>query len=209
MFKFVLFFLLFFLNVQIASSQYLMPEFTVSIAKMKQGLPLREKFNYDCVSQRMVFLDQDEIMALSNVEMLDTLFLGQHKMIPYLSRFLDVVYSGLSFSLLVDYKYKKVNEGKIIQGWGLKTQGTIHSIDMRSIGQNPDAEHLRNIEAWKYMSMNSYFLSFQSKKKRFSDLKSLIKVLPEKKEKIDAFVSKHKVDFENVTDVIELVKSLD
>lgn len=191
-----------------ASAQYLLPEFTVSVAKMRQGLPLREKFNYNTNTQKMEFMDGRDVMALSNPEMVDTLFLGEHKMIPYLTRFLDVVYKDANFSLALDYKSKSVNEGKVIQGWGIKTQGTVQSIDMRSVGQNPDAERMKNLEAWKDVQINTYFVSVKNEMKKFSDAKSLVKIFPEKKEKIEQYVHDHNNTFKDKDLVLALLKSL-
>lgn len=189
------------------AQQYVLSAFTTCVAKMKRGLPLREKFNYNCKTQRMEFMDGNNVMELSNPEQVDTLFLGGHKMIPYGARFLDITYTSPSFSLAVDYKAKMENQGKV-GAMGIKTQGSVESIDMRIIGQNPGVEHIKNIEAWKMHSDNSYFLVQKNKMKRFNNAKTLIKILPDKAAQIQAYIDEHKTNFSDPDQVLELLKAL-
>ena len=114
-----------------ASAQvYLLPDFTLCIAKCKAGsLPLREKFNYNITSQRMEFMQDGEILELADIQMIDTVFLPGHKMIPVGNRFAEVMYQKQGeFNLLVDYKSHKINKGKK-GAMGIATQGTVQNID--------------------------------------------------------------------------------
>lgn len=207
--KRIIIFLFAFCTISLAADaqQYILSEFTLCVAKMKHGLPIREKFNYNCKTQRMEFMDGENVMELSNPEQVDTLFLPGHKMIPYAGRFLDITYRCPSFTLAVDYKAKRENQGKV-GAMGIKTQGSVESIDMRIIGQNPGVEHIKNIEVWKEHSDNGYYLVQKSRMKRFVNAKTLLKIIPEKKVQLDAYLGQHKTDFNDPDQVLELLKEI-
>ena len=90
------------------AQQYLLNDFTTSIAVVKSGMPIQEQFNYNCVTQTMEFISEGDIMKLTPINQIDTLYLGEHKMIPYGTRFLDVVHRTSKFALLLD-QIKLVN----------------------------------------------------------------------------------------------------
>lgn len=60
-------------------SPYLLPSYQESVASSKRGLPLKELFNYNCQTQRMEFKSGEDIMELADINNVDTLYLGTHK----------------------------------------------------------------------------------------------------------------------------------
>ena len=140
--KYILFLLLMtqmsvFAQSNVIKSPYLIGKEIWSIATVKDGLPLRERFDYNCEKQRMEFLDQYNLnLELVDIATIDTIFLGNHKMIPYQNRFLEVYYKSPSYELKVDYKLSAANRGKMNRGMGIKTQANgIETIDLQSMGQ--------------------------------------------------------------------------
>lgn len=92
---------------------YLLNDFKSSIAVVKRGMPIQEKFNYNCVTQSMEFMSGEEILRLEPISQVDTLYLDNHKMIPYGTRFLEVFHQSPEFTLLIDHKRKVKEDGKI------------------------------------------------------------------------------------------------
>ncbi|WP_455672323.1 hypothetical protein [Phocaeicola sp.] len=193
-------------SLQTLAQSYLLPDFKLCIATAKRGgQSIQAKFNYNCVTQSMEFLDGDDIMQLSPISHIDTLYLDTHKMIPYGNHFLDVVYTSPQFSLLVDYKRKIVNEGKK-GAMGLKTQGTVQNVDFSSFGGRHTEEWKKGNDAWKCKDESTYVYVVKSKMKRFNNTKTFIKLFPKKKDEIEQYIQQHKVKFDNVTAVLELLK---
>ena len=188
----------------IHAQQYLLKEFTACSAKMKNSMPVRGLFNYNCNTQRMEFMDGETVMELTNPEAVDTLFLVGHKMIPYSTRFLDVVYKGKNFTLAVDYKAKAVNLGR--EGaMGTRSQMSVASMDMKSLGIHQNRPEIHELSVWQNQNDNGYFLVQKNKMKRFNNEKSLLKIIPEKKEQVEAYLTQNKVDFHNTDQVLALM----
>lgn len=195
------------LFVQTSVAQhYLLDEFKVSIAVAKGGMPIQEKFNYNCVAQAMEFMNGKEILRLEPINQIDTLYLDGHKMIPYGTRFLEVFYRSPEFTLLVDYKRKLKEDGKI-GAMGIKTQNGVQNVDHRTLGADYRQDWERGVDIYTYQDDTSYWLKTGRKMKRFRDMKSLVKILPDKKMMIERYVKEHHTDFSNHNEVLELLRS--
>lgn len=188
------------------AQKYLLPDFKLCVATMKNGgQPVQAEFNYNCVRQSMEFLEDGEILQLTPISQIDTLFLDTHKMIPYGNHFLDVVYVSPRFCMLVDYKRKIVNEGKV-GAMGLKTQGTVENVDFSSFGGRHTEEWKKGNDALACKDESSYVCVIKSKMKRFRNEKTLAKIFPEKKEEIAAYIEENRVRFDDVSAVLRLLE---
>lgn len=193
-----------------ASAQvYLLPDFKLCIATQKKDMPIRDNFNYNCSTQRMEFKDGDSKMELSPIDQIDTLYLSGHKMVPYNSRFLEVYYRSQEFNLYIDHKIRPVDAGKV-GAMGIKTHATgVYQVDMVGISETQSNKDYRkiSIDAVNYKNETSYLLEINKKRKKFSDKKSLLKLLPEKQEAIDTYLAAQSVDFRDAEAVLALLKA--
>lgn len=187
------------------AQRYLLDDFKTCIAVAKGGIPIQERFNYNCVTQTMEFLSGDEILRLELISQIDTLYLDGHKMIPYGTRFLEVFYQTPAFSLLIDHKRKMKEDGKI-GAMGIKTQNGVQNVDHRSLGIDYRQGWERGVDLYTYEDETSYWLKIGRKMKRFRDVKSLYKILPDKKPMIESYVEEHHTDFSTPDEVLELLK---
>lgn len=186
------------------AQQYLLKEFTACSAKMKNNQPVRGLFNYNCNTQRMEFMDGETVMELTNPEAVDTLYLGPHKMIPYSTKFLEVLCRAPEYSLAVDYKAKAVNLGR--EGaMGTRSQMSVASMDMKSLGIHQNRPEIHELSVWKQENDNGYYLIQKHKMKRFNNTKSLLKLLPERKDKIESYTAANKVDYHDPEQVMEMI----
>ena len=205
--KKMLLFLSFFLLIQsVGAQRYLLDDFKPCVAVVKGGMPIQERFNYNCVTQSMEFMSGGEILRLDPISQIDTLYLDGHKMIPYGTRFLEVFYQSPEFTLLVDFKYKVMESGKI-GAMGIKTQNGVQNVDYRSLGSEYRQDWEKGVDVQTYKDETSYWLKQGRKMKRFQNEKSLSKILPEKKVAIEKYVKEYHTDFANHHEVLRLVRS--
>lgn len=192
--------------IDIQAQKYLLPDFKLCVATTKNGgQPIQAEFNYNCVNQSMEFLDGEEIMQLNPISQIDTLFLDNHKMIPYGNHFLDVVYVSPQFCMLIDYKRKIVNEGKV-GAMGLKTQGTVENVDFSSFGGRHTENWKKGNEALACKDESTYVYVIKSKMKRFHNEKTLVKIFPKKKDEIAKYIAENKIRFDDIAAVLQLLK---
>lgn len=202
---------------------YLMDNFTLSIAKMKVGLPLRELFNYNCETQKVEFVDEKGyICELSDAQYVDTLFLGSHRLTPYRGHFIDMHYSCSSFVFFVDYKCKKDNKGKI-GAYGIRTHNDVQTVSRKDYDRVGHGGMVAPRSGQGYVELdavqdemniyeqhfdNSYVVDINGKRKSFKDRKSLLKVFPDKTEAIENYLSTYKLNFSHTNEVLELMTFL-
>lgn len=184
---------------------YMLNDFTISIATAKHGIPIRAAFNYNCVKQEMHFEEDGEIFKLESINNIDTLYLGNHKMIPYAGRFLDVAYITPRYKLLIDHKVKKINKGKK-GAMGTTTQGTVESIDFSKSGIASQQITMKDNAVYDYKDESAYYLELNDKIERIKDTKSFLKLFPTKKEQIETYINEHKVTFKDKDAIIELIE---
>ena len=200
----LIFCFLFFPNFSYAQ-RYLLDNFKPCIAIVKGGMPIQERFNYNCVTQTMEFMSGEDILRLDPISQIDTLYLEGHKMIPYGTRFLEVLYQSPEFSLLIDHKRKMKEDGKI-GAMGIKTQNGVQNVDHRSLGIDYRQGWERGVDLYTYEDETSYWLKTRRKMKRFRDVKSLCKILPDKKPMIELYMEEHRTNFSTPEEVLELLK---
>ena len=189
----------------IVAQRYLLDEFKTCIAVAKGSMPIQERFNYNCVTQTMEFMSGEDILRLEPISQIDTLYLDGHKMIPYGTRFLEVFYRSPEFSLLVDYKRKMKEDGKI-GAMGIKTQNGVQNVDHRTLGADYRQGWERGVHIYTYQDDTLYWLKTGRKMKRFRDEKSLVKLFPDKKPMILSYMKAHRTDFSKPNEVLELLK---
>ena len=126
-------------------------------------------------------------------------------MIPYGTRFLEVLYQSPEFSLLIDHKWKMKEDGKI-GAMGIKTQNGVQNVDHRSLGIDYRQGWERGVDLYTYEDETSYWLKTRRKMKRFRDVKSLCKILPDKKPMIELYMEEHRTNFSTPEEVLELLK---
>lgn len=202
-----------------------MPEFTLSIAKMKTGGLIRERFNYNCETQKLEFLNEDDVlMQMEGTAQIDTLWLGSYRLVPYQGHMICVKEQFGKNILFVDYKVKKVEKGSI-GAYGIRTHNNVQSFDRRSydriaapagvvpthsgepyVNLDKDSEDLTKV--YGISVRNTYVIEINGKKKAFKDQKSLLKVLPDKTELIDNYLRENKVNFRNADEVLALIKAI-
>ena len=189
----------------IVAQRYLLDEFKTCIAVAKGSMPIQERFNYNCVTQTMEFMSGEDILRLEPISQIDTLYLDGHKMIPYGTRILEVFHRSPEFSLLVDYKRKMKEDGKI-GAMGIKTQNGVQNVDHRTLGADYRQGWERGVDIYTYQDDTLYWLKTGRKMKRFRDEKSLVKLLPDKKPMIQSYMKAHRTDFSKPNEVLELLK---
>jgi len=185
-------------------NRYLLDQFIDAVAVGKGG-GVRASFNYDCVKQEMQFVEDDEILKLDPISSVDTMYLGKHKMVRYANRFVELAYASPQYNLFIDYKRRIINEGKK-GAMGTKTQGGVENIDIRRSAVGLQGTKMADINVYNCKDESRYMFEQNKKMKQFNNLDSFLKIFPEKKEQIKAYVKDHNISFKKTPDVISLIE---
>lgn len=223
--RFFSFFLTLFVTVSAFAEDpiYLLPEFTNSVAKMKSGMPIRDMFNYNCETQQLEFIgENNELMKMESVANIDTLWLGKYRLVPYQGHMICVKKRFGKNTLFVDYHIKRVNKGSI-GAYGIRTQNGVQQMDRRSYDRiapaagvmashsgeayvSLDRETTDNTTVYGFTLNNSYVIEIDGKKKSFRNRKTLEKLFPEKATLINEYLENNNTDFSDTDEVATLIE---
>lgn len=192
-----------------AQDLYLLPQFTQSICTLKGDLPLKEYFNYNCNTGHIEFINGKEVLQLVDEQMVDTLYLGEHKLSPYKGRFIEKIAQVGPYSLYIDYTViKKINGKK--GAYGINTNaGGVYTVDIGSIQTGGDrSKAITDITVRKNSFEPIYYLEKKGIRKLFKDAKQLKKLIPEKNDNIINYLKDKRVNFKEPSEVIELLSNI-
>lgn len=208
--KTVSYFVFFFIAISVSANgqrskqnRYMFEEFTNGKVLMKNRGVVNTTFNYDWISQEINYMNGQEQMILTGLEMIDTVYMADRKFIPYGNIFLEVIPVGEDF-LFVNWKMDVKNKGKA-GAMGMTSHATTsQKVDVGNLKGH--ALEKSDIYVYDASFANTYYIRVDDKFKIFNSEKSFLKLFPkEKAEEIKAYIKKEHVDFKKPSDVITLV----
>ena len=154
--------------------------------------------NYDAVNDKMYFKRDGTLMELVNLAAVDSVTWGRKVcFICHNGTFLEKVKLQHG-NVFIHWQVKSVNIGSR-GALGSITQAKVERIYSASNGgtQNADVYRLKN--------SNDYFLMIKGKYQKASTLKQILKLFPEHRTAIEAFVEEKQTDFHKPMSVLELL----
>lgn len=193
---------------QSKQKRYMFEEFTNGKVLMKNRGVVNTSLNYDWISQEINYMDGQEQMILTGLEMIDTVYIADRKLIPYGNQFLEVVPVD-NGSLYINWKVKLKNKGK--EGPMGTTSHAVTSqkadvMAMDKISSVPgQGLSISDIYVYDATFENTYYIRVDNKFKNFTSQKTFLKLFPkEKSEIVQSYIKEKKIDFQNTSDVIKL-----
>lgn len=193
------------LSVQAQSPIYLFPEFTAGSVALKNRTFVKTTFNYDTFHDKLLYMDGEEVMELSDFSNVASVFIGERTFVPQGRLLYEVVDLGDSpDKLLIRWHQKKNPMGKkgaygqVAEGTGaVSLDPEYYSISLKSRSGE---------QVFDTVVENNYGLLMAGKFKKFKDRKSFLKLFPEKKERIEKYIKKEHILFTNPDHVIAVAR---
>ena len=163
--------------------------------------------NYDAVNDKMFFMQNEDMMELTNYAMIDSIvWAGKRTFISNGNGFLEQIKmnNGTAF---IRWRIKNVNVGSR-GAFGTVTQGKVESISIRSMGvfSAGDAES-NSADVFQQKNSNEYFLPLNGKLNKVTNLKHLYKLYPAHKDDIKQYVDSEHIKMEEPLQVLQLLIS--
>ena len=203
------FFLLLFIGVLNASAQekplFIFEKFINAKIHFKNRSVTVASMNYDAVNDKMFFMQNEDLMELTNYAMIDSIvWAGKRTFISNGNGFLEQIKmdNGTAF---IRWRIKNVNVGSR-GAFGTVTQGKVESISIRSMGvfSASDAES-NSADVFQQKNNNEYFIPINGKLEKITTVKHLYKLFPRHKEKIKAFIKEQGIKMNEPILVLELL----
>lgn len=161
--------------------------------------------NYDAVNDKMYFMDQGNLMELTNVALVDSIvWAGKRTFIPFGKGFIEQVklQNGTAF---VHWRIKNVNVGAT-GAMGAVTQAKVETINIRSMGVfSAESNRMNSADVYQQKNANEYYLSVDGKFTKITSKKHVLKLYPEHKAEIEGYIDENKIQMTEPLSVLELL----
>ena len=198
------------MSAQQFSRIFLFDEFAKAQIKFRNRTQAIVSLNYDVANKKMLYTQGDDLMEVTNIQTVDTIFVKGHKFIPVANVFYEVVplKNGIVY---IDWLIKDVNIGSK-GALGAVTQGSVHNLQMSNLGLNAvemytpyKQQELGSTDLYQRKSDNTYFIRKKNKFVKLKTLKQLKKASPDNKDKIDALAKENKIDMKETRDALLVI----
>lgn len=182
--------------------QYLFPDFSSSRVLFKSGQILNTMMNYNTVSERMVYIQDQKYFDLANTQMVDTVYLQLKKFVPFGKTFFEVLQSR-TIVLFIQHMGELVEAGNPA-GYGGTSQ-TASSSYLTTIDQSTGTYNLPIPDYYKVSVSTIYWIRKGDKMLDFQNQKQFLNLYPDKSDLIKAFIKKNRLKIERSEDLIQIV----
>jgi hypothetical protein len=196
-----------FLQGQVTSTgempQYLFGEFSKCDVLMKGGKINNTTMNYNTVTEKMVFINNNTYYDLINPEAVDTVMLNGCKFVPVGKSFYEVLVSQ-PIALFVQHKGTLAPAGKAV-GYGgtSQTASTSYISNIQLSGQQ---YNLKLPSEYVVNPANVYWLRIGDKWSDFINEKQFISLFPDKASVIKSFIKENRIKIDKPKDLELLVR---
>jgi len=189
-------------NSENVSSHYVLPEFVNGSVLFKSGKTEDAVINYNTVTEEMIFDKGGTKLAMTNIEAIDTVYLGSRKFIPHEKIFYEVLIKD-NISLFKKHKCNLLQSGSPAGYGGTSETSATNNISIL-VGSGsmyklelPKDYHVK--DASQFRTLKDNVESIITSQKQF------LKIFPQKSAELEQFIKKNKLNVRKQEDLIILI----
>jgi len=182
--------------------QFLFPEFSPGVVKMKNGDKIVLNLNYNIVTERIVFMQKKQIYDMTNYGSVDTVYMNQRKFIPYGKVFYEVLVNG-PVSLFIQHK-GIVRQPPRPAAYG----GTTELSSTRYINNIRLGNDVFRMSSGEKLIIDPKPVLWMGKDDNLYSVvnkKQILKILPDKRQELKEFIRSNHTDPADPEKIINLV----
>lgn len=189
---------------------YIFPEFTPGHIVMTDDSVDDADFNFDALSQKLLYRKAGRVMEIANLPMVRSLKIGEREFLLHDGLLCEVLRRP-GGAVLVNWKFKLEEEGDDAV-YGAPKQSIVGSYNEDSakasyIGAGGE-QGAHYVDIWNDDSRNTYFLLVGSDFVTIKKLQDLYKAFPDQKDALKAFARKNHLNMRNASDALRLFDHL-
>jgi hypothetical protein len=182
---------------------YMFDKFEQGTANYKNGTLTNSLFNYNFVSGKIMFKQNNVAYELDNVSDIAHITIGNHiffriKNDVFCERFIID-----AMELYVYWRYQVQSAGK--KGAYGTTSQTSSITGISQLTQDGHTYNLQTVENLSLSTNNAYYIYLNGKYNRISSAKSLAKLFKNNQEEIKGYCRREKIDFNKFEDIKRVV----
>jgi hypothetical protein len=183
--------------------QYLFPGFSKSEVSMKNGQIQTPMMNYNTVTETMVFVRDGKYYDMTNLEMVDSVFLNDCKFVPSGKIFYEVLLSG-KIDLFIQHKGDLLPPGKPV-GYGGTSQVASSSY-ISGVERETGYYNLPLPADYIVKASPVYWVRIDYEMVGFINEKQFLKLFPDKTDEIKEFIRKNRLKIDRPADLTQIVR---
>jgi hypothetical protein len=187
-------------------THYLFPEFSKGIVLMKNGMSNEAYFNYNSLTEEMIFENKGVKLAVGQLDQIDTIFINARKFVPINNKFAEIIYHS-KYTLFAEHKCSIKDPGKP-SGYGGTSQ-TSATTTYSSYFSGGQVYELKLPDGFQTKPFVEYWLRKDGNINKFLSLRQLSKFFSNKEDLFKVFVKKQDVKYDDLASLVELIKFLE
>ncbi|HAQ18937.1 MAG TPA: hypothetical protein DCR40_06845 [Prolixibacteraceae bacterium] len=187
-------------------THYLFPEFSKGSVLMKNGINNEALLNYNSLTEEMIFENKGTKLAVSQVELIDTIFVNGRKFIPVNNKFIEIIYHS-KYTLFAEHKCSIKDPGKPSAYGGTSQTSAITTYS--SYFSGGQVYELKLPDGYEPKPFVDYWLRKDGKMNKFLSIRQLSKLFSEEEDLFKEYVKKHDVKYDNQASLVEMIRFLE
>jgi hypothetical protein len=184
------------------TSMYIIPEFEMGKVKMRDGRTDSALMDYNTVTQEMIFFQEGKMLALDDLDNIDTVYIGQRIFMPFGKVFYELLVKG-PVSLFVQHKTNPVSGGSP-SGYGGSTE-TGATTNYASLTNSVHNYKLKLPDQYHLIDATIFWVRWNNKFYKANSSAQIKKIFPEKAKEIKQFIKKNNIDTRKNEDLVRLI----
>ncbi len=182
--------------------QFVFPDFSVGVVKMKNKEKLALALNYNVVTEKVVFRLKNQIFDMVEYSNVDTVFIHERKFVPLENVFYEVLVNA-PVSLFIQHKGKIQSPPRPAAYGG--TSELSSSTYVNNLRMGNDVYRLNSDEPITIVPDPIIWIRKDNEMHAVLNQKSLLKIFSDRKNEIKEFISQNRVDSKNPGHLIGVV----
>jgi hypothetical protein len=185
--------------------QFLFPEFSPGIVRLKSGESFTSLMNFNTVTGNMTFNQSGNLSDLNKPEIVDTISIQKRTFVFHEKVFLEVLVNA-PVSLFIQHRSELTSTGRP-GAYGITSQsvGPTSSLS-RYLGDDNKTYNLKLPEDYKVTPSNYFYIRKDSILNRINSERQFLKLFPTREADIKAYINETKINIKRQEDLIRLVK---
>jgi hypothetical protein len=184
-------------------NHYKFNDFVAGKVLMSDGTSYNRLLNYNKLTQEIVFKQGNDLLAISSFDIVDTVFVKSAKFVKLNNDFLELLYVS-DYDLFVN-NYCKAYEDGPKDSYGVSTNNSsVNTVDT----YRGNSSLYRKLDLGKEIKLTShkdYYIRKDGVVNKFKSFRQLSKLYPLKKKIIKKYIKENKLNYNNETEVLNLV----
>ena len=203
---------------------YFFSDFVNTLIQYKGGQKFKVKANYDVANRKMMYMQGEQLMELTDPQLVDTIVTDGYTWVFNKGHFCQVVDSEAGHRVLLGWHIVRAHEGyvgaygvsqipsrkvKLTGQFGLDNfTGEGGGIFNGTTDTNEYDGNGSNLDVWRFKNQNTYFFTKDGRDYALKGIKSVYKSFPEHKAQIKQFVRDNKLDMMTAESALRIIDYL-